>query len=399
MKPDTASNLAPADAGAPTQGRRLLSLDAFRGFTIAAMLLVNDPGDWGHLHPPLAHARWDGWTFTDLVFPFFLFIVGVSMTLSLGQRAVQGGDRRTLVLKLWKRALTIIVIGLLLNLVQNFDLAGMRVPGVLQRIGLCILLAAPIVVYAGLRQQVAWILGLLAGYSLLMLLVPAPGADGVLRAGALQPGQDLGSYLDRLLLDGHLWSQSKTWDPEGLLGTLPALASTLLGVLAGRWLAGSAPPAEKTAWFFVAGIAALVLGMVLGLVLMPINKSLWTPSYALFMTGWALVYFGTFYWLLDGQPSAAWRATAARWFKPLVVFGMNALFLFALSALIATAGYTLKITRTDGSAVTLQQWLYAPIQALPIAPENASLLFALCFVSFMYLIAWGMWRKRWFVKV
>jgi predicted acyltransferase len=377
----------------------LLSLDAFRGFTIAAMLLVNDPGDWNHLYPPLAHAQWNGWTFTDLVFPFFLFMVGVSMTLSLGRRALQGDDRWALVLKLWRRALTILVIGLLLNLVPSLDFGTVRIPGVLQRIALCILLAAPIVVYTKLRQQVFWILGLFAAYSLLMLLVPVPGSDGVLRVGALQPGQDLGAYLDRALLEGHLWRHSKTWDPEGLLGTLPALASTLLGVLAGRWLCSSASHAEKTAWYFVAGFAALALGQVLGLVLMPINKSLWTPSYAVFATGWALVGFGTFYWLLDGQPSLAWRARAARWFKPFIVFGMNALFLFAVSGLLATAGYTVRIAQADGAEITLQEWLYAPLQALPLSPESSSLLFALLFVAFMYLIAWGMWRRQWFVKV
>ena len=216
-------------------GHRLVSLDAFRGFTIAAMVLVNNPGDWGHLYAPLAHAQWNGWTFTDWIFPFFLFICGVSMTFSLGRRAEAGDNKPQLLRQLARRAALIFLIGFALNLIPNFNFATVRVPGVLQRIALCTLLAAPIVVYAGWRQQCAWIAALLAGYAALMLLVPVPDMEGRIGAGVLEPGRDLGAYVDRLLLEGHLWVQSKTWDPEGLVSTLPALATQLFGVLAGHW--------------------------------------------------------------------------------------------------------------------------------------------------------------------
>ncbi|CUI06188.1 N-acetylglucosamine related transporter, NagX [Janthinobacterium sp. CG23_2] len=273
-----------------TAPARLASLDAFRGFTIAAMTLVNNPGDWSHLYSQLEHAHWHGWTFTDWIFPFFLFIGGVSMAFSLGRLAAAGADKPTLLRKLAVRAAIIFLIGLALNLVPGFDLSTVRIPGVLQRIAICTLLAAPIALYFSWRQQVLWIIGLLALYSVLMLWVPVPGIG----AGVLEPGQDVGAWIDRLLLDGHLWPQSKTWDPEGLLSTIPALCSQLLGVLAGRWLLSSHSRTEQTVWMLLAGLALLWIGAMLDVVLMPINKSLWTPSFCLFMTGWALIVFSSF---------------------------------------------------------------------------------------------------------
>ncbi len=374
---------------------RLLSLDAFRGFTIAAMLLVNNPGDWGHLYGPLGHAAWDGWTFTDWIFPFFVFISGISMSISLGRRAALGDDKLSLLAQTARRAAIIIGIGLLLNLIPSFNLAELRVPGVLQRLGLCTLLAAPIALWWGWRGQLTWALGLLACYSAIQLGVPVPDAQGVWHTGSLRPGEDVGAWLDRWLMDGHLWRQSKTWDPEGLLTTLPAVASQVLGLLAGQWLAAQRDPAEKAMGFMVAGLACLWLGEILGAWLMPINKSLWTPAYAFAMTGWACLMFGLIYWLLDAMPRPLLRARLARLAQPLVVFGMNALFLFAVSGLLAKL---LGFIKPDGQH-SLKALLYAPLQALPLAPVNASLLYALAFLSCMYLIAWCMWQRRWFVRV
>ncbi|GAA5020909.1 hypothetical protein GCM10025794_07810 [Massilia kyonggiensis] len=248
---------------------RLVSLDAFRGFTIAAMVLVNNPGDWGHLYGPLEHAKWNGWTFTDCIFPFFLFIGGVAMALSLGRLAAAGADRPRLLAKLAKRAMLIFLIGFLLNFMPYFNIEKVRIPGVLQRIALCTLLAAPIVVYCGWRAQLAVIAGVLALYSVLMLYVPVPGIG----AGVLEPGQDFGAWVDRTLLGNHLWVQSKTWDPEGIVSTLPALCSQLFGVLAGRWLASSVDRTRQVGGLIVAGIACVAIGMFLDIILMPINKS------------------------------------------------------------------------------------------------------------------------------
>ena len=374
---------------------RLASLDALRGFTIAAMVLVNNPGDWASLYSQLAHAPWHGWTFTDLIFPFFLFIGGVSMALSLGRLADAGADKPALLGKLAKRAVLIFAIGLVLNLIPNFNFGTVRIPGVLQRIALCTMLAAPIVVYFSWRGQLAWIACLLSVYSILLLWVPVPGIG----AGVLEPGKDMGAYIDRLLLDGHLWARVKTWDPEGLLSTIAALCSQLLGVLAGRWLLSNSSLAEKTVWMMLAGLLLLWLGAILDVILMPINKSLWTPSYCLLTSGWALLLFATFYWFLDASSHAALRAVAARWCKPFTIYGLNALFIFALSGLVAKMLGFIKIAQPGGAPISLAALSYAPVRALDLAPVNTSLLYALLFNAAMFAIAWVMWRKKWFVKV
>ncbi len=374
---------------------RLLSLDAFRGFAIASMLLVNNPGDWGNVYAPLLHAHWNGWTFTDWVFPFFVFISGMAMTISLARRAQAGADKTALLLTTSRRALVIIGIGLALNLIPNFNFETLRIPGVLQRLGLCTLAAAPIVIWCGQRGVALWALLLLTVYSAVQLLLPVPDAEGLVHAGLLEPGKDAGAWLDRLLLDGHLWKSAKTWDPEGLLSTLPAVASQLLGVLAGYVLASNRQPAEKTMTWVVAGLASLWLGQVLDSLLMPINKSLWTPSYVFAMAGWALLVFAVFHWLLDAMPQPLARARWVRLLHPLVVFGMNALFLFALSGLVAKLLYTVKFA--DGR--TLGRVLYAPLRDSGLTPMNASLLHAIVFVLAMYVIAWLMYRKHWFIKV
>ena len=378
---------------------RLTSLDAFRGFTIAAMVLVNNPGDWNHLYAPLAHAKWHGWTFTDWIFPFFLFICGVSMNFSIGQRAQQGADKSTLLMQLLKRALIIFLIGLSLNLIPSFNLATLRIPGVLQRIALCTMLAAPIVLYCSWRAQCWWIVGLLTLTSVLMLGVAVPDQYGFWHVGLLEPGADIGSAIDRIFLSGHMWSQSKTWDPEGLFSTLPALCTQLFGVLTGRWLLTRTPPIEKTVWMLLAGLLFLWLGAMADASFMPINKSLWTPSYAVFMSGWALILFAVFYWFLDAVDLPSLRAKAKTLAKPCIMYGMNALFIFAFSGLVAKLLGFVKIPAQDGTLISLKSWLYAPLQAMPLSATGSSLLFALLFNGCMLIVAWVMWRKQWFVKV
>ena len=382
---------------------RLVSLDAFRGFTIASMVLVNNPGDWSNLYPQLAHAEWNGWTFTDTIFPFFLFICGVSMMFSLARRRAENPAaaeiRLALMCSLWQRAGIIFLIGLALNVIPNFNLDTVRIPGVLQRIALCILLAAPIVLCFSWRAQAYWIVALLSGYTAAMLLVPVADLSGVVAAGALEPGRDLGAYIDRLFLSGHMWVKSKTWDPEGLLSTIPALTSLLFGVLLGHWLATARTRAEKTVWMMLAGLLCLLIGAIIDVSLMPINKSLWSTSYAVFMTGWALLVFACFYWVIDGTESAALRARAQAWLLPFTIYGMNALFIFAFSGLIAKLLGFIKFAGANGEMVSLKAMLYAPIKASSLAPVNQSLLFALLFNFAMFAIGWIMWKKKWFLKV
>jgi len=361
---------------------RIASLDAFRGFAIASMVLVNNPGDWAHLYAPLDHAEWNGWTFTDLVFPFFLFAAGMSMAVSLDRRLRAGEGRTKLLLSILKRAAVIFLVGLALNLFPAFDLATVRIPGVLQRIALCIVIAAPLAISSRTASVVLWIVVLATLYTYLMLFVPVPGPDGAVAAGVLEPGRDFGAWLDRRVLSGHLWARSRTWDPEGLVSTLPAACSVLFGVIAGRWLLRQPASLATSGFLLAAGAVALGAGLDLDRVFMPINKNLWTPSYCVFMTGGSLVAFAAFHAAMDA------RAFGRRLFLPLSIYGMNALFIFAFSGLVARL-----LIMGDG-----KRTLYAPFQALPIAPENASLLFAILFDLAMFAVAWFMWKKRWFVR-
>jgi predicted acyltransferase len=378
---------------------RLVSLDAFRGFTIAAMVLVNNPGDWNNLYSQLAHAKWHGWTFTDWIFPFFLFIVGVSMVFSLSKKPIEAHQRGVLVLSLWKRAAIIFVIGLALNFIPSFNLETLRVPGVLQRIALCIAIAAPIVVYFGWRAWLVAIVAFFVAHAIPMLFIPVTGTDDVTAAGRLEPGNDFGAWIDRALLPGHLLASAKTWDPEGVFTSLPAVSTLLFGALTGRWLLADASRAERTVWMLLVGLLLVWAGAMLDVVLMPINKPIWTVSYSVFTAGWALVVFAAFYWLMDASGSPVLTERARRWLLPMTIYGMNALFIFAFSGLIGRLFNAVKLSDASGAAINLKSALFAPIKALPLAPVNASLLFAILFNLAMFAIAWFMWKKRWFVKV
>ncbi|HTR80455.1 MAG TPA: DUF5009 domain-containing protein [Bacteroidota bacterium] len=371
------------------QHERLVSLDAFRGATIAGMVLVNNPGTWSAIYPQLEHAEWNGWTFTDWIFPFFLWIVGVSLTLSFTARRERGDSRTQLLRQVIRRSIIIFAIGLFLAGFPYFNFSTIRIPGVLQRIAVCYFTASLIVLYTkGLRVQIMWLVGLLVSYWLIMKLVPVPGIG----VGVMERGRNFSAYVDGLFLSGHMWGQTKTWDPEGIVSTLPAIATTLFGVLTGRFLQGTFTKEEKTSWMFVAGNVLLLLGAILDMWL-PINKSIWTASYAIFMAGWALVCFAMFYWLIDVR---GYR----RWATPFIILGMNAIALYSLSEFIGKL-YAILITvhRPDGTEISVQELIFNSV-FLPLAsPINASLIFAVCFVLFIFSIAWVMWRNKWFIKV
>ena len=379
--------------------QRLRSLDVFRGFTIASMVLVNNPGDWANIYAPLRHAVWNGWTFTDWIFPFFLFIVGVSLTLSTSRSLAAGVPKQTLLWQLWRRALIIVAIGLTLNFMPSFSLETLRYPGVLQRIGLCIVIAAPIVLCCQSRAQLVWAIALMAVYSAIMLLLPVADANGVIGTGLLEPGRDVGAYIDRALMSGHLWSQAKSWDPEGLLSTLPAVSSLLLGAVTGRWLLSPQLPAAKTAWMMIAGLVALWIGVILDAALMPINKSLWTPSYTVFMTGWALLLFAGCYWMIDACESVVVRRRAIQLAKPFEIYGVNALFIFAFSGLIAKMLGYFQVSGETGALLSMKAWLVSTLSTLPLSAVNVSLLFAVLFNALMLLVAWALWQHKIFIKV
>lgn len=373
---------------------RLLSLDVFRGITVAGMILVNNPGDWGYVYAPLLHASWHGWTPTDLIFPFFLFIVGVSITYALGrEKAGKAGERKGVTGKVIRRSLVLFGLGLFLNLFPKFDFADFRIPGVLQRIALVYLVCSLIYLRTNTRTQ-SWLIAfLLIAYWLLMTTVPVPGVG----YANLEPTTNLGAWFDRTLLAGHLWASAKVWDPEGLLSTLPAFATGLSGVLVGTLLRSGRPVAEKIAWLFAAGCLS-ALGGVLWDSFFPINKSLWTSSFVLLTSGLAMLGLALCYWFIDvqGQTRPAYR----RWTTPFVAFGVNAITVFFLSGLIPRILNMIHIARSDGSEASVREWLYQRFFVPYFAsPYNASLAGAVTFILIWVAILWWMYAKKIIIKV
>ena len=275
---------------------RLCSLDAFRGLTIAAMILVNCPGTYGSVYPQLRHAEWNGWTFTDTIFPAFLFIMGVSMVFSFAGRKQNGAINSRLQFQIVKRTLILFALGLFINDFPVFHLSTIRVPGVLQRIALCYFFTSLIILKSSVRGQVCWLIGLLSSYWLMMRFVPVPEIG----TGVLEPGRNFAAYIDSLFLDGHMWMHYETWDPEGLLSTIPAIGTTLFGVLAAHWLRSDLPGGRKVIGLFLAGVVLFALGWVLG-GWFPINKSIWTSTFSIFMAGIASIGLALFYWIIDLQ--------------------------------------------------------------------------------------------------
>jgi len=364
---------------------RLLSLDAFRGMTVAAMILVNNPGDWAHIYAPLEHAPWNGWTPTDLIFPFFLFIVGVSITFALRPKSREKG----VIGKIVKRSITLFLLGLFLNFFPKFDITTVRIPGVLQRIGLVYLACSLLFLKTTPRQQLYLLLGLLVGYCALMTLVPVPGVG----YANLEPETNMAAWLDRTILTpAHVYKPAKVWDPEGLLSTLPAIGTGLLGLLTGTWLRSDRSAEEKTAWLFAAGCLTTLGGLIWN-GFFPINKALWTSSFVLLAGGLAMLVLALCYWLID--------VNNRRWgVMPFVAFGVNAITVFFLSGLIPRIMNLIHIAQPDGTEVGLKEYLYKTFIAPPFAdPINASLAGALTFVLIWFVILWWMYRKNVIIKV
>jgi predicted acyltransferase len=380
----------------PASRERLTALDVFRGLTIAGMLLVNNPGTWGAIYPPLRHAAWHGWTPTDLIFPFFLFIVGITTHLSLAARRARGDDDRMLVRQVLRRGGIIILLGLLLSGFPflpkyGFDISTMRIPGVLQRIGVAYIAAALLTLRTSARTQLLIVTALLFGYWAVMTLVPVPGS-GILGALALAtPDASLAAWLDRTVLGDHLWRVSRTWDPEGILSTIPAIGTAMLGVFAGRWIASPRPLMERIAGLFAIGSIAMVAGLMWNWSF-PINKNLWTSSYVLFTAGMACVAIATCIWLIDVQ-RVTW------WTKPFVVFGMNPILAFVGSGMMARLMASIITVERGGQSVSLQRAIYDSAFASWLSPMSASLLYAVCFVLLWFLILAALYKKRVFLKV
>ena len=414
-----------AERGTPTRAtlasparERLMSLDVFRGMTVAGMLLVNNPGTWSAIYPPLRHAEWHGWTPTDLIFPFFLFIVGITTQLSLGARRERGDSDAALVRQVLRRGAIIFALGFLMSLFPGWqwgavsswpvppDFAGeptvwqrvayrwehVRILGVLQRIGLAYTIGALLTLRTSLRQQVAIASGLLLGYWFLMTAVPVPG-HGMLGQSVLdRPALLLSAWLDRAILGtDHLWIGSRTWDPEGLLSTLPAIATVMLGVFAGRWLGERRPLAERLNGLFAVGAIGMTAGLMWHWVF-PINKGIWTSSYVVFTAGMAAVVLAACMWVVEVHKVTGWT-------KPFVIYGVNPIVAFVGSGVMARLIYSMARVTWNGRETSLQNAIYQSLFASWLSPVNASLLFALSFVVFWLGILWVLWRRRIFLKV
>ncbi len=361
---------------------RLVSLDVFRGLTVALMLLVNNPGDWGHIYAPLAHAAWNGCTLADLVFPFFLFAVGVSVAYGLAR--ARTARRGPVLWAVARRTLLLAGLGLLASTWLDFNWATLRIPGVLMRIALVYGACATIFLFTYWRSQLVLVLLLLVSYAGLLQTVPVPGVG----YPNLLPAANLGAWLDRAVLGtAHLWKESRTWDPEGLLGTLPALATALLGALAGQWLRGSGVALlQRTVGLLLAGLALAVGGLVWD-VWFPINKSLWTSSYVLYTGGLAALVLGALYWLCD---VGGYR----RWAWPWQALGVNALAAFFGSSLLART-----LNRVPLAGMPAKEFLYqrgiAPWFGSPWAASLAGA--AGCLLIWLAVLGW-LYRRGWVWK-
>ncbi|HEV7595738.1 MAG TPA: DUF5009 domain-containing protein, partial [Gemmatimonadaceae bacterium] len=390
---------AATSAVAPVAPRRerLLSLDVFRGMTVAGMLLVNDPGTWSAIFPPLEHAAWDGWTPTDLIFPFFLFIVGITTHLSLSARRARGDDDSAIVKQILRRGIIIYLLGFAMAMfpfyqwgtidtIPNagafdrilFRIEHVRILGVLPRIAIVYVCAALLTLKTSVKQQILIVATLLLGYWFAMTLIPVPGENVI---GALllhTKDRNLAAYLDRAILGtNHTWTGSVTFDPEGPMSTIPAIATAMLGVLAGRWIAQRDKQLlERIVGLFAAGSIGMMVGLMWNWSF-PINKNLWTSSYVIFTAGMACVALATIMWIVD-YCNVKW------WTKPFVVFGVNPIVAFVGSGVLARLIYTLWHVTYNGKVVAVQDAIYQIVFLPWLPPRVASLAFAIAFVLLWY---------------
>jgi predicted acyltransferase len=355
------------------------------------MILVNNPGDWGKTFGPLLHAEWHGWTPTDLIFPFFLFVMGVAIPLALAPRIERSqGAMGPVYRQIVRRTLILFGLGLVLNWAPFYDVtwSTARIPGVLQRIAVVYLLASLAFLHLGRAGRMWLSAGLLGGYWLAMELVPVPGFG----AGDLSPAGNLAAWVDSHLLGAHVWRYAPgPADPEGILSTLPAVVTALAGIFTGEWLRSSRSPQDKLIGLFVWGNVAAALGCFLGY-LFPINKNLWTSSYVVLTAGLALATLAVILYLVDIRGKRAWA-------EPMIVFGTNPITVFVLSGLVAKAMYKIRWSGVDGTTITLQRWLYTHLFSSWIPDYYASLAWALVNIVLWWAAMRVLYKKGIFIKI
>ena len=362
---------------------RLKSIDVFRGATIAAMILVNGQFSHEDSYRQFAHAAWHGWSFADTIFPSFLFIVGVSLTLSTAPRVARGEDRTRLLGHALRRSLLIFGCGVVIDYLRvpsrGFPFIGLQdhlqLSGVLQKIAVCYLLAFLIYLWAGLRGVIVGIIGLNLLYLGLLYFYPVPGCG----AGSLAVSCNFPGYLDEIVLNGLRWN-SAAFDPDGVGAILPAITSVLFGVLAGELLQGKRRPRQQLLGLLGGGLVLIAAGELLA-TWVPINKQLWTTSFAVFTSGLAATALAFTIWLVEGR-------SLRLWFRPLEILGLNAIAAYLISRLLAN------VPRVH----VMGKSLHTDILAAVASPPTASLLFAMVVLAAVYLPVWLMNRRGWNLK-
>ena len=370
-----------------------MSIDIFRGLAVAGMILVDNPGSDDKAYWPIQHSQWNGWTPADLIFPSFLFLVGVSLVFSFSARLRRGESRKHILLHAFKRSLILIAVGLLVNAspLVGLDLHTWRLLGVTQRIALCYLAAAILVLWSNWRGQLIAIAVCLVGYWAAMRFVPVPGF-GVPGHDIpfMDPDRNIAAWLDRKIFPGRLYNGSR--DPEGIISTIPAIATTLIGVVTGQWLCSKLSALTKALGMLCFGILGLAAGWCWNL-WFAINKNLWTSSFVLFTAGFALVFLALLYWILEIRK---WRGA---WTMPILVFGMNAIAGFVADSLVYGPGYSFTAKAPNGAVVSWHEAAQAWLESIVPGAASASLVYSVAAVLFCWILLWFLWRKRIFIKV
>jgi predicted acyltransferase len=373
--------------------QRLMCLDVYRGLMVAGMILVDNPGSDEHAYWPIMHAKWNGWTPADFIFPSFLFLVGISMVYSYGARRERGDTKQQIFAHAIKRSLILIAIGLLVNAspIIGLDLHTWRFEGVTQRIGICYFFASILELWAGRREQWIALAACLVGYWTLLRFVPVPGAGVPGRDFPfMDEVQNLPAWLDRKLFMGHLYDGNR--DPEGIIHTIPAIGTTLIGLLTGHWLKKQNDARKLIAGMVLFGILGVIVGAIWNR-WFPINKNLWTSSFVLFSGGLALLFLALLYWMVEMK---RWRRA---WTMPILVFGANAIAGFVADSLIYGPGYTFTARGPKGATMNWHEAAQAWLEAAGLGAVNASLVYSLLAVAICWIVLWLLWRKNIFLKI
>jgi len=373
--------------------KRLMCLDIYRGLCVAGMIVVDNPGSDTKAYWPIMHAQWNGWTPADFIFPSFLFLVGISLVFSVASRLQRGESRSDIFVHALWRSLILVAVGLLVNAspIIGFDIHTFRFEGVTQRIALCYLAAVSMELWSGRRGQLIALAACIVGYWAILRFVPIPGY-GVPGHDIpfMDPDRNLPAWLDRKLFMGHLYNGNR--DPEGIIHTIPAIGTTLIGVLTGHWLRSTKAPAIKAVGMLLVGVVGLSAGLFWSR-WFPINKNLWTSSFVLFSGGFALTFLAFLYWLHEIKQ---WHGA---WTMPILVFGMNAITGFVADSLVYGPGYTFIAKGPSGVSLYWHEAAQAHLESFGLSTPNASLVYSLSAMLFCWILLWLLWRKRIFIKI